>query len=428
MNKSSSDVLPLNNKDAPRGFRSLPSIVASCWSYAEILRISQVGRPDALRGILPPFPLALDPSTRRFSRINVQTGPDSGVFEFFHRYLLEEKSALLWSLNPAICERLLSFFKEEQAPRLNGPVASSSSSSAASPPPDPDPAAAEPTSSIPSSGSIRSSCHSNLTVGEIILGPSQTDFSSSSSIHTYPINPSGPPLESATIADSYLIVSSGENDLLWSIADGIGHGVKPRHAAMAALAAFWLHVEAHIPEALAAAAVVAGGSSSSVSSLSGKDPHCFPLYRVCEVLIQSISKAHELVCSIGTDHTTLLGGVILRTVKSPTNPWPYLFLGTGIGDCKCYRWSKATGLCEEITQDPPAKHMRDPGGFLGMESPVNTVFAYLCPLEEGDLIISMTDGVHDNLDPATLKISPRFFGFTLDDWQDLEDEEPAQTK
>jgi hypothetical protein len=141
-----------------------------------------------------------------------------------------------------------------------------------------------------------------------------------------------------------------------------------------------------------------------------------------------VTKAQELVTAIGTDHTTLLSGMIISAETTATNPWPYLFLGVGIGDCKCYRWSKSTGLCEEITQDPPAKHMRDPGGFLGVDSPANLVFAYLAPLNDGDIMIAMTDGIHDNLGPATLKISPRYFGFTYDDWQDLEDDEPVQTR
>lgn len=247
----------------------------------------------------------------------------------------------------------------------------------------------------------------SVAIGSIVLRSDVAEESSSSTMHTYPVPPDGPPLESATIADSYLIVSDG-NRMFWSIADGIGHGMKPRHAAMAALSAFWFSVEAQLGD------VVEKADSQAQA--------------VLELLVHSVHKAQQLVCGIGSDHTTLLGGVIVRLKTSAKNPWPWIFLGTGVGDCKCYRWSKATGLCEEITLDPPAKHMRDPGGFLGFESPVDSVFTYVCPLEEGDVIIAMSDGVHDNLDPATLKISPRYFGFLLDDWQDLEDEEPEKTR
>ena len=38
-------------------------------------------------------------------------------------------------------------------------------------------------------------------------------------------------------------------------------------------------------------------------------------------------------------------------------------------------------------------------------------------VDEGDIIIVMSDGVHDNLDPQTLGLSPRDFDIDNDRWE-----------
>ena len=39
-------------------------------------------------------------------------------------------------------------------------------------------------------------------------------------------------------------------------------------------------------------------------------------------------------------------------------------------------------------------------------------------VDEGDIIISMSDGVHDNFDPQTEGYLPRHFGMNYDNWND----------
>jgi len=43
---------------------------------------------------------------------------------------------------------------------------------------------------------------------------------------------------------------------------------------------------------------------------------------------------------------------------------------------------------------------------------------YYCPCSTGDIIIVVTDGIHDNLDPENLGISPKDLGYE-DNWENL---------
>lgn len=72
---------------------------------------------------------------------------------------------------------------------------------------------------------------------------------------------------------------------------------------------------------------------------------------------------------------------------------------------------------------------KDPGGrigpYLGEDGEPdlrNLAFGW-CEAAPGDILIAVSDGVHDNLDPATLGLVPSQFGFegldSHDDWKDL---------
>ena len=98
--------------------------------------------------------------------------------------------------------------------------------------------------------------------------------------------------------------------------------------------------------------------------------------------------------------------------------WDWAFVGASLGDCKVYRYSRATEQVLEVTSDDQTKiSLRDAGGHLGKECLLDNLTCYFCPLDEGDFIICLTDGVHDNLDPETLRIPPSSLGIDADSWR-----------
>jgi len=66
--------------------------------------------------------------------------------------------------------------------------------------------------------------------------------------------------------------------------------------------------------------------------------------------------------------------------------------------------------------------MSDPGGRLGPtvgrggDADLRNLGLYMAPCEEGSLIIVVSDGVHDNLDPEHLGLMPKDLGLDLDSW------------
>jgi len=69
----------------------------------------------------------------------------------------------------------------------------------------------------------------------------------------------------------------------------------------------------------------------------------------------------------------------------------------------------------------------DCGGRLGPyknEDPdLRNLTPYYAYLKEGDYLIVVSDGVHDNFDPQELGISPKHFGLDTEDWNKFKDDE-----
>jgi hypothetical protein len=59
--------------------------------------------------------------------------------------------------------------------------------------------------------------------------------------------------------------------------------------------------------------------------------------------------------------------------------------------------------------------------FLG-EPDLRNLSLYYHPASTGDIVILLSDGVHDNLDPQMLGVSPRDLGLPVDNWNDVERE------
>lgn len=119
--------------------------------------------------------------------------------------------------------------------------------------------------------------------------------------------------------------------------------------------------------------------------------------------------------------TTMITGLLLQTQSK------YTFVAASIGDCKVYQYkqkektfSDLTFNNREISLDPS-----DPGGRLGPfgsnGSPdLRNLDLYSTPCEKGDLIICVSDGIHDNLDPELLGFSPKDLNINAESWKEIQ--------
>jgi len=118
-----------------------------------------------------------------------------------------------------------------------------------------------------------------------------------------------------------------------------------------------------------------------------------------------------------TGTTTLLGGVVLELDEDDAKKCnaPFIFICASIGDCKAFFCSSVTGEVVDITTGtrPPSAitNVNDPGGRLGPyvgkegSADLRNLSVFSMPAHEGDILLLVSDGVYDNLDPQQLGIS-----------------------
>jgi hypothetical protein len=107
-------------------------------------------------------------------------------------------------------------------------------------------------------------------------------------------------------------------------------------------------------------------------------------------------------------------------------PTRWIFVCANIGDCKVLHFSQRTRKVIDITDSCRMNSLdpTDPGGRIGsykqyMPDFRNLVAVWM-PVEEGDIVFAMSDGVHDNLDPQIQGLSPVDFGLDYT-WQNIPD-------
>jgi hypothetical protein len=118
--------------------------------------------------------------------------------------------------------------------------------------------------------------------------------------------------------------------------------------------------------------------------------------------------------------TTLCGGMAFQLASGHGNRW--IFVGGTVGDSLIYRYSHQTAEVLEVSQSDRTLGVRDSGGALGGAEPdLRNLLCYSCLLEEGDYILAMSDGVHDNLDPEVLGLTPADLGHRdVSDWRSFD--------
>jgi len=227
---------------------------------------------------------------------------------------------------------------------------------------------------------------------------------STKSISTYPLLPGGEK-DGDPIADR-LYVQRHENRALLAVADGCNWGKRPQkaaHDAVAALANYFNERQADIRD----------------------------LHDAGHFLLRSFSEAHyrivhgkEDIWEAGT--TTLLGILILELEQSSAGIPKWGLLCGSVGDCKAFHINMKTREILDITQGnrDNVKDSRDPGGRLGPYEghgwpDLRNLRLYFSPAEEDDIIVVVSDGVHDNLDPQTLGKFPADLNLPNKTWDEL---------
>lgn len=205
------------------------------------------------------------------------------------------------------------------------------------------------------------------------------------SIATYPKDSLG----YSIVCDQFYVKAIG-NRVIFALADGCNWGRGPRRAAQCACKAIIDEV------------------ASQEVQMQIRDT-----LDIKHLLLGSFSIAHEMIVeefaesgSIAT--TTLVAGVLFEIDK---DQWGVVF--ATVGDCKVFAYSLEDKEVTDITfgNRRNVSDARDPGGRLGPyidDNPdLRNLESKFWPLKKGDLLLVVSDGIHDNLDPETLGFIPK---------------------
>ncbi|PRP88933.1 hypothetical protein PROFUN_00401 [Planoprotostelium fungivorum] len=258
------------------------------------------------------------------------------------------------------------------------------------------------------------------------------DSACGQTISTYPIvrtpDPQNPDKmiednQGLPIADKFSVYVY-ENRVIPCVADGCGGRDPPREAATRASRMFtafisrYQHQIRHVTDA-------------------------------ADIVLQALHAAHESIMyeknpdleTIG--QTTITGGIVLevdqesdengeerervRLSGTARGSAPFIFVCGTIGDCKAFRICGKTKKCTEITKgNRGSMNVRDPGGSIGSDIPdLRNLVIHTVLCDEGDLIVLLSDGVHDNLTPKSAGLHPSDVNIQAldDDWQNVASDE-----
>eukprot|EP01133_Synstelium_polycarpum_P015004 gene15004-17742_t len=146
--------------------------------------------------------------------------------------------------------------------------------------------------------------------------------------------------------------------------------------------------------------------------------------------------------------TTLIGGILTRIKKDRDHAdlkrmstlsfveveANWVFIGTTLGDCKSFHYSKKNKVFTDITKGnrQNLSDARDPGGRLGPyvgngQPDLRNLSVFYKYCDEDDLILLLSDGVHDNLDPQQLGVRPEDLGIEVESWDLAGQKYPNET-
>jgi len=241
------------------------------------------------------------------------------------------------------------------------------------------------------------------------------------SISTYPRSkPNSEEREGDPICDQY-IFSRYYNRAFFAIADGCNWGVAPRDAAKISVKKYIELIRIF---------------QERIDSIDEFVSISLRILLKCHEAIVS-NKCDEELYSVGT--TTILLGAMFE-IKDQNNNVPnnnnnidktsgeWGIVIVSVGDCKAFKFT-ATGEIFEITEGnrQNVSDARDPGGRIGPHlangnADLRNLGAYYCDCKENDVIVLLSDGVHDNFDPQLIGKTPSSYGVDIkdDSWAELE--------
>ncbi|GAM17361.1 hypothetical protein SAMD00019534_005360 [Acytostelium subglobosum LB1] len=271
-------------------------------------------------------------------------------------------------------------------------------------------------------------------------------------ISTYPHLPGHPKREGDPICDHFCVQVQSTR-VIAAVADGCNWGIRPAEAALKASTSF---VE-FISRAL----------SSEIQTVQDAGNQ----------ILSAFNYAHNKIIDGKTDiweagTTTLIGGVMVEllndsstvagqqaaplsrsvpvsnagqqkdltktTLGSPrdnTPPSKWGFICASVGDCKAFHFNHATKKFVDITKGnrQSVDDCKDPGGRLGPyvangHPDLRNLCLHFLPCQENDIIILVSDGVHDNLDPQTIGVQPKDIQLPHESWESMDAEKAQESK
>jgi len=184
------------------------------------------------------------------------------------------------------------------------------------------------------------------------------------------------------------------------LADGCNWGLKPREAAVLA-------------------------SNTFINHMANKIPILTDTHEIGIELLRGFMMAHAKIIETKEDPleagtTTLIGGALVEVDVCTTSLLPskrWAFVCASVGDSKAFLYSKSKHSFEDVTAsgNRDSSDVTDCGGRLGPQLPganpdLRNLSLSMTLVDEGDCILLVSDGIHDNFDPQMLGFSPAELG------------------
>eukprot|EP00324_Dicrateria_rotunda_P002203 CAMPEP_0206160658 /NCGR_PEP_ID=MMETSP1474-20131121/6971_1 /ASSEMBLY_ACC=CAM_ASM_001110 /TAXON_ID=97495 /ORGANISM="Imantonia sp., Strain RCC918" /LENGTH=294 /DNA_ID=CAMNT_0053562131 /DNA_START=282 /DNA_END=1163 /DNA_ORIENTATION=- len=227
------------------------------------------------------------------------------------------------------------------------------------------------------------------------------DVASAQTISTYPTIPNCGRLGDP-ICDRFYIHLYEQTSII-TLADGCSWGPKPREAAMLAC-------------------------NEIVSCMASRLHGCIHTWDIGCLLLKALMRAHGKILATkdacydpGT--TTVLAGVLAK-LKEPADGKNWVFVCVSVGDCKAFYYSMKEHTFVDITAGNRLNlsDARDCGGRLGPADAeecapdLRNLMSYYALLDDDDIVVAVSDGVHDNFDPQLRGIDPSDYGISASTW------------
>ena len=278
-------------------------------------------------------------------------------------------------------------------------------------------------------------------------------FCAGTSISTYPLkkniqisrdseeeNPPEQVREGSPICDQYRSEFFHTRAIV-CIADGCNWGDPPREAARAARDAFVQYLRKHHTEIqdvqVAGALILRAFSIANHAIMREKTPGIQKvgtttlLGGILVQLEQSDHQDNNNNINNNNDNTETNNELTDLSMNGGNHSWGFIY--GSVGDCKAVHWSVKTKKFTDITLNNRlfTTNATDSGGRLGPYLPGdlpdlrNFELGFL-PCDEGDYLLLLSDGIHDNFDIAFLGKKPRDYDIDSDDWDHLPDPKAAE--